>query len=146
MDRIHKSHLAVQLAFGKFAVSLATPSLISIGPEPLNYPAGETIEESADVGLAIVLPPAAYDRVDVLDELLDGYPRPAAGPLANVLLEPVNGFLCRVCVAAVGLRSAVNLVRGQMQLPRASLDFVPEKLKALRHMHDTSLLFVQCHP
>ena len=131
MNKIDKSHLAVELALREFAVALASPSLKAIGPNALDYPAGETAEELADMGFAVVLPPSAYDRVDVVDKLLGGNTRFAASPFANLFFEPVDGLLCGIRVEAVGLHPATNLVRGQVQLPLASLNFVSQELKAL---------------
>ena len=70
MNKIDKSHLAVELALPEFAVGLASPSLKAIGPNTLDYPAGETAEELADMGFAVVLPPPAYDRGDVVSPFL----------------------------------------------------------------------------
>ena len=67
MNQVDKPHLPEQFSIREFAVSGTPPSLEAIGPDALDNPPRKTVEEFANVSLAVVLAPSANDRIDVVD-------------------------------------------------------------------------------
>ena len=118
---------------------------VAVRPEtPLN-PTIQLVEELAHVGPAVVLAPAANDRVDLLDQLLRGEWRLSTCTIADLILEVRDRFLTRVRIEPTGTKPGAYLVQRQLQGTTPPLDLVPEKLETMTSMHNSSFLSVQNH-
>jgi len=115
------------------------PSLGDEGPQSPFDPAIKPVEEFSDVGLAVVVSPAAYDRVENLDHLSQRYRCASAREVADLILEPRYRLLTRHGVQVERIGRSSPLVRGQPQT-LATLDLVAKELKPVVHVNDAGLL------
>ena len=97
------------------------------------------------MGFPVIIAPASDDRIDLCNQLPCGYRCLSASSLSDLLLEVVDGFLSRIGVKRSLNGTTFDLVSWQTQRSRPSLDLIPEKLKSLSYMYDSSFILVQLH-
>src|SRR5262249_38838850 len=100
------------------------------------------MEQFSYVRLPVIVPPAAYNRVDCLDHIAKPDRSISAGQAADLILEPVHRFLPRNGVKIQWIRSSCALVCGQLE-PFSLTNLVAEELEPVRDMHDAGLLRMQ---
>ena len=69
-DKVNKTHLSVQTLFWEFLPSCVAPALAPVRPYTAHNPSIQLVEELTDVGFAKIVPPAAYDGIDLCNQLL----------------------------------------------------------------------------
>src|SRR3954469_6427180 len=113
-------------------------------PDAPDDPCLELEEEPTHVGFAVVLPPPANDRIDLLDELRGRDWRLSAGHRADLVLEAADRLLSRVRIERARLCPAPDLLRRQPKLSTA-LDLEAEELEAVSDADDPRLPRVHTH-
>lgn len=97
---------------------------MAVRPEPPDNPSVKLVEQLPDMGLPVVVAPATYDRIDLVDKLFGGQRRFSSCPLPDLVLKMVDRFLSWIDVQRTLLGAASDLVRRQLKWPRAALDLV----------------------
>ena len=110
--KIDQVELAVEFRCGKRLPAVTSPPAVAMRPETPHNPTVELIEELADVCLAVMQTPAAYDRIDFVDELpsTDGSFATRAPP--NLILEVLDRLLTRDRVEWRGAHPTANFLGG----------------------------------
>src|SRR5215470_11584181 len=142
VDQPHKSELLHQPWKWILSPHRVSPFLGDERTEPTLNPAIHPMEQFSYVRLPVIVPPAAYDRVDRLDHVAKPDRSISAGQAADLILEPVHRFLPRNGVKIQWIGSSCALVCGQLE-PFSLTNLVAEELEPVRDMHDAGLLRMQ---
>jgi hypothetical protein len=146
-NKVNKPHLSVQTLVRESFPSRIAPALALVRPYPAQNPCIETVEEPADVGLAIIVPPPAYDGIDLFNQLLRLHRSLPPCTLAYLLLEVLNRLLARIGIQAARHHAAPDFFRGELQRRRLPpFDLEAEEFKPLPDVHDARLLSMERDP
>src|SRR5262249_62200460 len=96
------------------------------------------MEQFSYVRLPVIVPPAAYNRVDCLDHIAKPDRSISAGQAAGLILEPVHRFFPRNGVKIQWIGSSCALVCGQLEAFFLS-NLVAEELEPVLDMHYSGL-------
>src|SRR5215831_9644932 len=142
VDQPHKSELLHQPWKWILSPHRVSPFLGDERTEPTLNPAIHPMEQFSYVRLPVVVPPAAYNRVDRLDHIAEPDRSISAGQAADLILEPVHRFLPWDGVKIQWVGSSCALVCGQLE-PFSLTNLVAEELEPVRDVHDAGLLRMQ---
>src|SRR5215467_2396310 len=128
VDQPYKSELLHQPWKWILSPHRVSPFLGDERTEPTLNPAIHPMEQFSYVRLPVIVPPAAYDRVDRLDHIAEPDRSVSAGQAADLILEPVHRCLPRNGVKIQRIGSSCALVCGQLE-PFSLTNLVAEELE-----------------
>ena len=91
-------------------------------PEPVDDPAIQSVEAHADMGAAVVVAPAADDRVDRIDQRTHGQRDFPLRQGSDLVLEPVQRLLCGDCVEILPVQLGRDAVGGELKAALPTTD------------------------
>ena len=119
-DKSYKVHLIVKPPLRELFPAATTPALEPMRPQASQDPAIDTSEELTNVGFVVVKPPAANDRVDLVDQLPCSHRSLATGPSPNLIFKVLDRLL-----AGIGVQISVT------DILRLGLSLCPDSSRSI---------------
>src|SRR6516225_5390736 len=145
MDQPQESEVCDEACCRISSPSRIPPSFTDEGPQPTLYPPVQPMEQLSDIRFPVIVPPAAYDRVDHLDHVPQRHRRSSLRQVADLILEPGHRLFARHGVEVVRIGLAGPLGGGHPQTLSA-FDLIAEELEPMIDMNDPGLLRMEANP